>query len=115
MTQEMTPIGEMMLVGTVAYRLYSRVYYGRIEYVAEIGRPYTNQKTGVTKIITQMKGSATRDYLAAAQYAAEQLEQLQQAQFKHTVQAATQSVSSLELETEVTAEKPQEELKLKLA
>lgn len=113
MTQEKTPIGEMLLVGTVAVQLFSRVYYGRVEYVAEIGKPWTNQQNGVTKIIPQMKATATRDYVAAATLAAEKLENLQQAQFAHTVHSAAQSTSSLE--AEVAAEPASDNLKLKLA
>ncbi|QDV73683.1 hypothetical protein [Botrimarina mediterranea] len=113
MTQQKTPIGEIALVGAVAVQLYSRVYYGRIEYFAEIGKPWTNRQNGVTKIIPQMKGAATRDYVAAAELAAQKLDELQRAQFQHGVYTAAQSVSPLE--GEALPSPSEEPLKLKLA
>ncbi|QDV74526.1 hypothetical protein [Botrimarina mediterranea] len=111
MTNQKAPIGELTLVGTVAVQLYSRVYYGRIEYFAEIGKPWTNHQNGVTKIIPQMKAASTRDYVAATSLAAEKLDELSRAQFQHGVHAAAQSTSPLGAD----ASRTKEPLKLKLA
>ncbi|TWT37176.1 hypothetical protein KOR34_21230 [Posidoniimonas corsicana] len=97
MAQRKTTIGDMILVGAVAYQLYSRIYYGQVEYYAEIGRPYTDKATGRTSIIPQMKAVATRDFLAAAEQAATKLEELRAAQFKHGLATNAQTITPIKV------------------
>ncbi|QDV73194.1 hypothetical protein [Botrimarina mediterranea] len=119
MAQNKKPIGDMMLVGAVAYQLYSRIYYGQVEYYAEIGRPYTDKSTGRTSIIPQMKAVATRDFLAAAEQAGSKLDELRSAQFKHSLainaQTITPLAAGLEAVSDPEPETYQEPLSLKLA
>lgn len=119
MKKNKTPVGDMTLVGAVAYQLYSRIYYGQVEYFAEVGRPYRDKTTGRTAIIPQLKASAINDYRVAVDQAASKLEELRSAQFKQTIahdaQAITPLAAGSELAVDAPTEEHQEPQSLKLA
>jgi len=108
-------IGEIVLVGRSGYQLYSHSYRGQVEYRADVGKPWTNTKTGVTKILPFMQADSTRDYQEASALAARELKELRGAAFRQEVHKQTASISPLvETKGEFSLEN-QSSLELKLA
>lgn len=89
------PIGEIVLIGRSGYQLYSHSYRGKVEYRADVGKPWTNTKTGVTKILPFMQADSTRDYQEASNLAANELEELRKAEFRQDVHKNRASITPL--------------------
>jgi len=109
------PIGEIVLVGRSGYQIYSHSYRGNVEYRADIGKPWTHVKTGVTKILSFMQADSTRDFREASERAAKELEELRNADFRQDVHKKNASITPLadtKAELEFDGESP---LELKLA
>ena len=112
MAYQETPIGQIELVGKVAYQLYSYVYYGNVKYRAKLGIPRHQKDTGETFIIPMMEDDSTRDYQAAVEIVAPLLEELRTAAFRQKSLNGTATTSSLEPTVQPTLqieeERPQE-------
>jgi len=100
MAYQEKPITQIELVGKVGYRLYSYVAYGRVKYRAKFGIPKYDAQTGDSYLIPFMEDDSTRDYEAAVQLAAPQLEQLRSAAFRQQSLRGAATTSSLKPETE---------------
>ncbi len=87
------PLGEIVLIGSAAYQLYSDTFRGRVQYYAKVGKPLLDRKTGEASVLPWMTDNATRDFLAAAEQAAEELEQLRNAAFRQDVQRTATSIT----------------------
>lgn len=105
------PIGEIVLVGRAAYQVFSHSYRGEVEYRAEVGKPYKDKATGVTKILPFMQDHSTRDFIEATQRASGVIEELRQSAFRQDTHKLAASVSPLSIHDEETLER----LALKLA
>ncbi|WP_425399068.1 hypothetical protein [Aeoliella sp.] len=93
MTQTNKPVSEMYLVGSVAYQLYSNVFRGRVQYYGKIGKPVIDRQTGESSILPWMMDNGTRDYIAACEIVARELEGLRNAAFRQDVQHSAATVS----------------------
>jgi len=114
MNQQDKPIGDIVLVGRAAYQLYSHNYRGEVEYRADVGVPWKNKATGITKILPFMQDHSTRDFAHAAQKAAAKLEQLRQNAFTQDSLKLAGSVTPLTTTTDEAFES-EEPFELKLA
>ena len=95
MNQQDKPIGDIVLFGRCGYQLYSHNYRGEVEYRADVGFPWKDKTTGITKILPFMQDHSTRDFVQAAQVAAEKLEQLRQSAFTQDSLKLAASVTPL--------------------
>ena len=80
------PLGQPVLVGKMAYQIYSRVWDGRIRYLAKVGRPFVSKGTGQMEIIAELEDHAAADFLLAARMAKKQLRQLATQAFQQRLQ-----------------------------
>lgn len=114
MNQNDKPIGDIVLIGRSGYQLYSHTYRGEVEYRADVGFPWKDKSTGVTKILPFMQDHSTRDFAQAATEAAEKLEQLRQNAFTQDSLKLAASVTPLTTTTEEEYE-AEASIELKLA
>ena len=102
MTQTSKPVSEIQLIGNVGYQIWSNTFRGRVQYYAKVGKPLIDRETGEASILPWMMDNATRDFIAASEESARQLEELRNAAFRQDVQASATSVSP----TNPVAEEP---------
>ena len=104
MTQTNKPVSEMYLVGSVAYQLYSNVFRGRVQYYGKVGKPVVDRQTGESSILPWMMDNGTRDYIAACEIVARELEGLRNAAFRQDVHHSSATVSPARQRSQAAAD-----------
>lgn len=114
MNQNDKPIGDIVLVGRAGYQIYSHTYRGEVEYRADVGKPWKDKATGITRVLPFMQDHSTADFQRATEQAANRLEELRQAAFTQDALKLAATVTPLAFadETQQDDELP---IELKLA
>ena len=86
MDNQRKPIGQPVLIGKMAYQIYSRVWDGQVRYIAKVGKPYVGKETGLFGIITELEDHTAADFLLAARQAKKELARLAAQAFQQRLQ-----------------------------
>lgn len=114
MNQNDKPIGDIVLIGRAGYQIYSHTYRGEVEYRADVGKPWKDRTSGITKVLPFMQDHSTADFQRAAEQAANKLEELRQAAFTQDSLKLAATVTPITFADE-TEQKDQTPIELKLA